>query len=247
MSIRLGVNIDHVATIRQARRGVHPDPVHAAILCQLAGADGIVAHLREDRRHIQDHDVFRLKQTINIPLNLEMSCADEIVQKGLKLAPERVTLVPERRQELTTEGGLEVTRLERKIGRVVERFRRRGIQVSLFVDSDQKQIETAHHLGAQLVELHTGQYANASSEQERRKKIEVLERACAYGKNLGLRIHAGHGLNYWNIQAIAQIGGIEEVNIGHAIVARAVLVGIVQAVREMKELLGSCHAHCDRD
>lgn len=234
----LGINIDHVATLRQVRRGVQPDPVHGAVLCELAGADSVVAHLREDRRHIQDHDVVRLKQTLHIKFNLEMSCSPEIVRIALKVCPAQATLVPERRQELTTEGGLTVARQEKKIGSVVEKLHKKGIVVSLFINADKKEINAARRVGAGFIEFHTGEYALAVTKRAKGKKLEELREGTLYARSLGLGVNAGHGLDYLNVRPVAQIKEIEELNIGHAIVARAVLVGISQAVKEMKTLIG---------
>ena len=234
--MRLGVNIDHIATVRQARRGRFPDPVEAALVCERAGADSIVCHLREDRRHIQDQDVRRLKQTVR-RLNLEMSIAPEIVNVALAVRPDQVTLVPERRQELTTEGGLDVARLSRKLAPLLSAFHARHIQTSLFVDPAAGQIEASKALGAARVELHTGRYANATTPGVRRRELDALNRAASLGRRLGLAVAAGHGLGYENIAPIAELPEIEEVNIGFAIVTRALTVGLERAVSEMVERL----------
>jgi len=232
----LGVNIDHVATVRQARRTFEPDPVWAAVLAELGGADGITIHLREDRRHIQDRDLQILRQTVTCKLNLEMACAEEIVQIACRVRPDQATLVPERREEITTEGGLDVLAQESQVADAVRRLHDAGISVSLFLDPDEHQIETAVRVGADAVELHTGRYALARGKQ-RRAELEILQRAAARVRRLGLALHAGHGLTYHNVRPVASIEGMQELNIGHSIVARAIMVGMQQAVREMKQLI----------
>lgn len=238
--IRLGVNVDHVATVRQARRTVEPDPVWAAALAELGGADALVVHLREDRRHIQDRDLRILRQTVKIELNLEMGMSDEIVQIAHEVKPDRVTLVPERRQELTTEGGLNVVQTYDRVERVVKGMHQRGIRVSLFIDPDREQLEASRKAGAAVVELHTGLYANAATLEQRAQEREKVAEAARIGKELGLAVAAGHGLTYSNVRGIAAIEEIFELNIGHSIVSRAVLVGMERAVREMKEILERC-------
>ncbi len=235
--IRLGVNIDHVATVRQARRAAEPDPVAAAVLALLGGADGITVHLREDRRHIQDRDVKVLRQIVTSRLNLEMAAADEIVAFACDLKPDEATLVPEKRQELTTEGGLDVVGNEATVARAVQRLKGAGIEVSLFIDPDARQVEAGRLLGVQAVEFHTGRYAEARGADDRARELEALAGAAAFAKEQGLHVHMGHGLNYTNVRAVAAIPGVEELNIGHSIVARAVLVGLERAVREMKEAM----------
>ncbi len=235
--VRLGINIDHVATVRQAREGIEPDLVQAALLCESAGADSIVVHLREDRRHIQEEDVQRLRKLLRVRFNLEMSIDPGVMRVAQRIKPDQATLVPEKRRELTTEGGLAVARQEKKIGSAVEKLRKKGITVSLFIDSDKKNIDAARRVGAELVEFHTGEYALAVAKREKKRKLEELREGTFYARSLGLGVNAGHGLNYFNVHPVAQIKGIEELNIGHAIVARAVLVGISRAVREMKELI----------
>lgn len=232
----LGVNIDHVATIRQARRTYEPDPVHAAVLCELAGADGITIHLREDRRHIQDRDLHVLRQTVTVKLNLELAATSEIVGIACQVKPDQATLVPEKREEVTTEGGLDVVGQRTSIAEAMQRLRDAGIYVSLFLDPDPRQIELAKELGADAVELHTGQYALAKGAAQREELASLIE-AGKLIRRLGMGLHAGHGLNYHNVMAVAQIEGMHELNIGHAIVSRAVLVGMERAVREMKELI----------
>ena len=232
----LGVNIDHVATLRQARRTYEPDPVAAAMLAELGGADAITVHLREDRRHIQDRDVRILRETVTVKLNLELSVADEIVGIACQLKPDQATIVPERREEVTTEGGLDVVTHRAATERAVEKLKAAGIEVSLFLDPDPKQIDLAARLNVTAVELHTGQYALAKG-AARQKELQAL---IAAGKQIvaaGMRLHAGHGLNYQNVGPVATIEKMFELNIGHAIVSRAVLVGMERAVREMKQLL----------
>ena len=235
--VQLAINVDHVATLRQARGGAEPDPVLAAGLCELAGASGIVVHLREDRRHIQDRDVLLLRQTVKTKLNLEMGAAPEIIDFALKLKPDMVTLVPEKRQELTTEGGLDVAGQQKKLAGVIRKMTKAGIPVSLFVDPDSRQITAAQAIGATFVEIHTGRYADARSEAEQEEEFELIAAAAEEAYELGLRVNAGHGLNYRNTAAVAGLGTIEELSIGHAVMARAILVGIDQAVREMLALL----------
>ncbi|MBF2003539.1 MAG: pyridoxine 5'-phosphate synthase [Synechococcales cyanobacterium M58_A2018_015] len=233
----LGVNIDHVATIRQARRTVEPDPVAAAVLAELAGADGITVHLREDRRHIQDRDVRLLRQTVRTHLNLEMAATDEMVSIALEIRPDYVTLVPERREEVTTEGGLDVAGQSERMRQVVSSLQHAGIPVSLFIDADPEQIEAAAATQAQFIELHTGRYAEARDETHRHKELEILNSGCQQAIAAGLRVNAGHGLTYWNVYPVACLPGMEELNIGHTIISRAVLVGMERAVREMKSAL----------
>lgn len=232
----LGVNIDHVATLRQARRTYEPDPVHAAVLCELAGADGITIHLREDRRHIQDRDLVVLRQTVTIKLNLELAASSEIVHIACQTRPDQATLVPEKREEITTEGGLDVASHRAAVAEAVKRLKGAGIYVSLFLDPDSRQIELAKELEADAVELHTGQYALTKGAAQEEQLGSLIE-AGKLIRRLGLGLHAGHGLNYHNVQAVAQIDDMHELNIGHAIVARAVMVGMERAVREMKDLL----------
>ncbi|HLJ92050.1 MAG TPA: pyridoxine 5'-phosphate synthase [Gemmataceae bacterium] len=235
--IRLGVNIDHVATVRQARRALEPDPVAAAVLALLGGADGITVHLREDRRHIQDRDVRLLRQTVTERLNLEMAAVDAIVAVACEIKPNEATLVPERREELTTEGGLDVVAHQEIIGRAIERLSAAGIEISLFIDPNPRQVETAKLLGAQAIEFQTASYSEARTPDARRRQLAILEEAAVFARDQGLHIHLGHGLNYTNVQAVCRIGGVEELNIGHSIVARAVLVGMERAVREMKQVI----------
>lgn len=234
---RLGVNIDHVATLRQARGGMEPEPVAAAFLVESAGADGIVVHLREDRRHIQDRDLKLLRQIVTTHLNLEMAPVTEIVNIAIEICPDLVTLVPERRAELTTEGGLDVIKQGEKLKKVITALHKNNIRVSIFIAPDTKQIEAAHEISTNIIEIHTGMYANASTPQEREEEREKILNAVMFAKNLGLHVSAGHGLNYKNVKGIASIREIEELNIGHSIISRAVFVGIERAVIEMKRLI----------
>jgi pyridoxine 5-phosphate synthase len=234
---RLGVNIDHVATIRQARGGNDPDPLTAAILVELAGADGLVVHLREDRRHIQDRDLTLLREVVRTKLDLEMAADDAMAKIALSVKPDLVTLVPERRQELTTEGGLDVAAHRERIQKIVDVLRDGGIPTSLFVEPTLDQIKAAHKIGAAYVELHTGRYANAKRTKEEDEEFEAITQAAKLAYKLGLGVSAGHGLNYKNVKRLARLPEIVEFNIGHSIIARSVLVGLIQAVREMKELV----------
>lgn len=233
---RLQVNIDHVATVRQARRTVEPDPVHAAVLAELAGATGITVHLREDRRHIQDRDVEILRKTVRTRLNLEMAASDEMVAIARRIRPDMCTLVPERREELTTEGGLDVVAHRDAVARAVAALAGDGIEVSLFVDAREAQLDAARAVGAHAVELHTGTYAHATGVAVARE-LDVLRRGAEAARGRGLVLHAGHGLTYWNTAAVAAIPGMTDLNIGHSIVSRAVLVGMERAVREMIDVI----------
>jgi pyridoxine 5-phosphate synthase len=236
--MRFFVNIDHVATVRQARRTDEPDPVRAAVLVELAGADGVTVHLREDRRHIQDRDVRLLSGTLRTPLNLEMANVPEIADLACELVPHQVTLVPERREEITTEGGLDLSTGDRRdaYAPLVRRLQEAGIRVSLFVDPDGPTLEASASLGVEAVELHTGEFALAG-DGDRARQVERLARAARRGRELGLAVHAGHGLTYENVAPVAGIPEIEELNIGHAIISRAVLVGMERAVAEMADIL----------
>lgn len=233
----LGVNIDHIATLRQARRTVEPDPVAAAVLAELAGADGITVHLREDRRHIQDRDVRLLRQTVRTHLNLEMAATPEMVAIALDIRPDYVTLVPERRQEITTEGGLDILAQQQRLQAIVAQLQEAQIPVSLFIDPNPQQIKAAAQTGSAFIELHTGRYAEADSESGRAKELETLAQGCAQAIDQGLRVNAGHGLTYWNVYPVACLDGMEELNIGHTIISRAALVGLERAVREMKQAM----------
>lgn len=233
---KLGVNVDHVATIRQARGGSEPDPVTAAAMAELAGADGITIHLREDRRHIQDRDVMILRRTVQTHLNLEMASTDEMVAIALKVVPDYVTLVPEKRQELTTEGGLDVVKHTQKLTKHIDLLHQAGIMVSLFVDPDLEQLKASAKVKADFIEIHTGTYCDTKG-KEQLAELGKIEEAIKAGKKLGLGVNAGHGLNYQNIRPVLALGGVEEYNIGHSIISRAVLVGLDQAVREMAALV----------
>ncbi len=235
--IGLGVNIDHIATLRQARGTPYPDPVQAALDAEQAGADAITVHLREDRRHIQDRDVELIRRTLATRLNLEMAVTDEMVDIARRLRPHDCCLVPERRQELTTEGGLDVVTHFKRIATICTTLTDTGSRVSLFIDADPAQIEAAAKAGAPVIEIHTGHYANAATDEQRATELAKIERAVNLGLDLKLRINAGHGLHYRNVQAIAAIPGFSELNIGHAIVARALFTGLQGAVREMKRLM----------
>ncbi len=232
--LTLGVNIDHVATIRQARRTVEPDPVAAATIVELAGADGITVHLREDRRHIHDRDVHILRQTVRSHLNLEMAATEEMVGIALEVKPDYVTLVPERREEVTTEGGLDIAGQASRMSKVVSQLQDADIPVSLFIDPDPTQIKASADTGAKFIELHTGRYAEAHKPAAHETELQDLAKGCELAIDLGLRVNAGHGLTYWNVYPVAQLPGMEELNIGHSIISRAVLVGLDRAVREMK-------------
>lgn len=238
MSCELGVNIDHVATVRQARQTYEPDPVWAAALAELGGADGITVHLREDRRHIQDRDLRMLRETVHVKLNLELACEDEILEIARQVRPDQATLVPERREEVTTEGGLDVVLGFERAKSAIEYLKETRIRVSLFIDPDPAQIEAAEKLGADAVELHTGQYALCQGPQQM-EQLSLLIKAGHLVRQAGLSLHAGHGLNYKNVGSVAAIDEMVELNIGHSIVARAVMVGMEQAVREMKTIIGS--------
>ncbi|HVX11275.1 MAG TPA: pyridoxine 5'-phosphate synthase [Pirellulales bacterium] len=234
---QLGVNIDHVATVRQARRTYEPDPVWAAALAELGGADGITIHLREDRRHIQDRDLRLLRETVTVKLNLEMACAEEVLAIACSTKPHQATLVPESREEVTTEGGLDVAGQKPKVADAVKRLHDAGIVVSLFLDADERQIDAAREVGCDAVELHTGQYSLAAHGRPQQAELDKLVRGAARIVERGLTLHAGHGLTYRNVGPVARIDHVCELNIGHSIVARALMVGFQQAVREMKDLI----------
>ncbi len=237
--LRLFVNIDHVATVRQARRTDEPDPVRAAVLVELAGADGITVHLRADRRHIQDRDVRVLAETLRTPMNLELATVEEIVAIGLEVRPAQITVVPETREEITTEGGLDLATDEAvdRVRAVVDRFREIGTRTSLFIDPERSAIDASVRVGADAVELHTGEYANARTTEERDLQIERLVRATEEARARGLDVHAGHGLTYENVAPVAAIPEIEELNIGHSMMSRAILVGLETAVIDMRQIL----------
>lgn len=235
--ILLGVNIDHVATLREARGTRYPDPVQAAIEAEEAGADGITVHPREDGRHIQKRDVRLLKEVLQTRMNLEMAATDEMVEFALEIQPEYCCLVPEKREELTTEGGLDVVSQEARIRAVTEKLAATGIKVSLFIDHDPAQIDAAVRCGAPYIEIHTGHYADAETEEERLKELQLISQGVAYAREQGLIVNAGHGLHYHNVEEIAAIPGIYELNIGHGIMARAIFTGLKPAVQEMKKLM----------
>lgn len=235
-TLRLGVNIDHVATIRNARGGSHPDPVSAALVAQRAGADGITAHLREDRRHIVDDDIFRLMQQLDVPLNLEMAATEEMQKIALKVAPHAVCIVPEKREELTTEGGLDVVKQVGALKEYIKPLRDKGARVSLFVDPDETQIQAAAGAGASVVELHTGRYCELESEA-RIEELGNLKLAAKHACGLGLEVHAGHGLSYDNVQPVAGISEIVELNIGHFLMGEAMFVGLERAIERMRRLM----------
>lgn len=241
--IKLGVNVDHVATVRQARLSIEPDPVRAAVLAELGGADGITIHLREDRRHIQDRDLYLLRDIVKTRLNLEMACNEEIIDIALKVKPDMCTLVPEKREELTTEGGLDVISNFELVKDTVSRLRDEGIEVSIFIDPDEAQLEKAIYTGARFVELHTGAYAEAKGE-DRLKELKRLKLAAKVAKNLGFIVNAGHGLDYHNVIDIVKIKELYELNIGHSIIARSIYVGIKEAVKEMKDLICKYSLEC---
>ncbi len=235
--IQFGVNIDHVATLRQARDTRYPDPVQAAIDADRAGADGITLHLREDRRHIQERDVELIKQVLQTRMNLEMASVEQMVNYALDISPEHCCLVPERRKELTTEGGLNVGTRQKELAQTCARLKDAGIEVSLFIDPDPDQVAAAAESGAPVIEIHTGSFADAAGEESRAGELARVKTAVKQGLDLGLQANAGHGLNYHNVQDVAAIPGITELNIGHAIIARAVFMGLQEAVREMKSLM----------
>lgn len=234
---KLGVNIDHVATLRQARRGFDPDPIAAARICEQAGADSIVAHLREDRRHIQDKDIRLLRKTVKTRLNLEMSLDDAIVAVAISVHPDQATIVPERRAEVTTEGGLDVLRHFARVKRAAAALKKAGIAVSLFIDPTGRQLYKTLEAGVDTVELHTGRYAHARTRQQVFRELNTLKKMTALARGLDMNVNAGHGLNYRNTRAVARIEGLEELNIGHAIISRAVFVGLEAAVKEMVKIV----------
>lgn len=235
--IKLGVNVDHIATLRQARLEVYPDPVQAALLCEQHGADSIVAHLREDRRHIQDADVVMLRKKLKGRFNLEMSLAKPIVDMALTIKPDQITLVPERRMELTTEGGLDVAAASNKLKRIIPAFKELGVHTSLFVAPTKKHIKMCADLGVDAVEIHTGRYATAINHLKRQSELKKIKDASLYAAELGLRVYAGHGLTYDNVAPIAKIPEMEELNIGHALIGYAAFYGLKKAVQDMKKIM----------
>lgn len=234
--IKLGVNIDHVATLRQARMGIEPEPVIAAQIAEKAGADGITVHLREDRRHIQDKDVYDIKKVISIPLNLEMACSDDIINIARDVLPNTCTIVPEKRQEITTEGGLDAAGQYNIVANAVARLHEKGIKVSLFIEPDKVQIDAAKKMGAEYIEIHTGLYANTTGDAQM-QELNRIKEAAVYANSLGLIVNAGHGLNYTNTQKIAAVPYMHEFNIGHSIISRAVFTGLEEAVKEMIKIV----------
>ncbi len=237
--VKLGVNIDHIATVRNIRCGIEPEPLFAALICEAAGADSIVVHLREDRRHINEKDLYILKSVVKKRLNLEMSTFDDIVEIAREIKPDQATLVPEKRQEVTTEGGLDVVKGFKKIEKTVSVLKREGINVSLFIDPLKIQIDAAVRSGVDRIELHTGCYANARSAKDKDFCFNELKTSVAYARSKGLHVYAGHGLDYYNVRPVAKIKGVEELNIGYSIICRAVLVGLERAVKEMKILISN--------
>ena len=235
--ILLGVNIDHVATLRQARGTLYPEPIQAALVAEQSGADGITAHLREDRRHIQDRDIYLLKELLHTRLNLEMAVTDQMIGIALKVQPYACCLVPEKREELTTEGGLDVAGNLQRVQQACEQLAAAGVEVSLFIDPDQRQIDAAVKAGAPVVELHTGCYAEAGNPQQRAEELARIRQAAVYAHSAGLQVNAGHGLNYYNVEAICALPEIVELNIGHAIIAQAVFSGLAQSVRDLKQIM----------
>ncbi|RCK74569.1 MAG: Pyridoxine 5'-phosphate synthase [Ignavibacteriae bacterium] len=235
--MKLTVNIDHIATLRNARGEFEPDPVHAALIAEKAGADGIVCHLREDRRHIKDEDVFKLRESISTKLDLEMAAVPKIINIARKVKPELATIVPERRKELTTEGGLDLQKNKNSLKRAIELLHEKEIKVSLFVDPVKYNVEIAKEINADMIEIHTGKYAEAKSKKEKLKHLHMIRETAKYGKEIGLGVNAGHGLNYTNIFPIVRVKDIDEVSIGYAIIVRAVYVGLENAVREMKNII----------
>jgi len=235
--VKLGVNIDHVATLREARKTTYPDPIYAAVLAELGGADGITVHLREDRRHIKERDLYILKEIIKTRLNLEMAATKEMVEIAKNVVPHMVTLVPERREELTTEGGLDVLKNIKNLKEICLKLKDKGIKVFIFVDPSEKQIDSCVKLGVDGIEIHTGKYADALNEQEQEREFLKIKRCVLYSLDRNLKTSAGHGLNYENVSKIASIPGLYELNIGHSIISRSIFVGITEAVREMKRLI----------
>ncbi|MDD5617715.1 MAG: pyridoxine 5'-phosphate synthase [Candidatus Omnitrophica bacterium] len=233
----LGVNIDHIASLRELRKSKEPEPMFAAGICEFAGADSIVVHLREDRRHIQDRDLSLLKESVKTKLNLEMSLNKEIVDIACKIAPDQATLVPEKREELTTEGGLDVVSLKNKTREAVKKLQDEGIKISLFIEPDKKQIKTAKEIGAEFIEIHTGKYSNSKNEKELIKNLSEIKEAVLFANELGLGVNAGHGLDYKNVIPVCKIKQIRELNIGYSIICRAVIAGLDKAVREMREII----------
>lgn len=244
-SLRLGVNIDHVATIRNARGGAYPDPIRAAKLAEEAGADGITAHLREDRRHILDADIEGLMEALSVPLNFEMAATDEMQKIALRHKPHAVCIVPEKREERTTEGGLEVAREENKLAHFIAPLREAGCRVSIFIAADQRQIEAAHRIGAEVIELHTGAYCDAFAEghmEEAERELESLRQMSTFAHSLGLEVHAGHGLTYETVKPVAAFPEVRELNIGHFLIGESIFLGLTPAIQEMRRLMDEARA-----
>ena len=240
--LRLGVNIDHVATVRNARGGIHPSPVAAALLAQKAGADGITAHLREDRRHIRDDDITALKEAIDIPLNFEMAATEEMVAIALKLLPNAACIVPERREELTTEGGLAVAGQHARLSPLIQQLKGAGIRVSLFVDADEAELNAAAELGADIVELHTGRYCDSPAGSPRNQELERIAKGAQIAASAGLEVHAGHGLSFETVQEIAALPEIVELNIGHFLIGAAIYTGLEDVILQMRQLMNQARA-----
>ncbi|MEC7245553.1 MAG: pyridoxine 5'-phosphate synthase [Pseudomonadota bacterium] len=240
--LRLGVNIDHVATVRNARGGIHPSPVAAALLAQKAGADGITAHLREDRRHIRDDDITALKEAIDIPLNFEMAATEEMVAIALKLLPNAACIVPERREELTTEGGLAVAGQQARLSPLIQQLKGAGIRVSLFVDADEAELNAAAELGADIVELHTGRYCDSPAGSPRNQELERIAKGAQIAASAGLEVHAGHGLSFETVQEIAALPEIVELNIGHFLIGAAIYTGLEDVILQMRQLMNQARA-----
>ncbi len=236
--IRLGVNIDHIATLRNARGGIHPSPIEGAKIAKKSGADGITAHLREDRRHIRDEDIFRLKKEINLPLNFEMAATDEMVKIALKVIPNAVCLVPEKREEVTTEGGLDVISNQKKLTEIIKKLKAKKIRISLFVDANLSQILAAKKVGADIIEIHTGKYCHLKG-KEQKEELKIIRDAAEYADELGLECHAGHGLNFETAKEIAKIPQIIELNIGHFLIGESIFIGLDAAIKKMKKVLKS--------
>ncbi|MCX7820124.1 MAG: pyridoxine 5'-phosphate synthase [Brevinematales bacterium] len=234
---KLGLNIDHVATLREARKAIYPDPIYAAVIAEIAGVDGITAHLREDRRHIKDRDIRLLRQIVKTSLNLEMSLNDEIIKIALDVKPDEICIVPENRMEITTEGGLDVQKNKLKLSEIIPEFNKIGTKVSIFIDPDNKQIEKAKEVMATYIELNTGKYSEAKTENEIYTELQKLKEATSFATSIGLRVNAGHGLNYKNVKEIVNIEAIETLNIGHSIISYSVYVGLERAIKEMLDLI----------
>ena len=240
--VELNVNIDHVATLREARKGVEPEPVTAALIAELSGASGVVCHLREDRRHINDRDLKLIREVVTSKLDMEMAAVEEIIKIALDVKPDMVTIVPEKREELTTEGGLNVADFSEKYKSLVDRMHEKDISVSFFIEPEERQIESVFTIGGDMVEFHTGTYSNKKNEKEQKREFDKIKKNVLFAKRNNLRVAAGHGLNYLNVKPIAQIPGISELSIGHSIMARAIFVGLEKAIKEMIEIINTASA-----